>query len=57
MKRPEKKEISCEDTSYAQLEEIGYNEACDDWEKWLSDKKIVAVDYASGTDITVYPKE
>jgi len=29
----------------------------DDWEKWLSDKKIVAVDYASGTDITVYPKE
>ena len=57
MQRPEKKEISCEDTSYAQLEEIGYNEACDDWEKWLSDKKIVAVDYASGTDITVYPKE
>ena len=34
MKRPKKKEISCEDTSYAQLEEIGYNQACDDWEKW-----------------------
>jgi len=34
--KPEKKEISCEDTSYAQLEGIGYNQACDEHTPYIT---------------------
>ena len=42
MKKPEKKDIpkDCGDPEYGWAKEVGFNQACDEWEKWLVDYKF-----------------
>ena len=33
--KPKKKEMNISDNGYINANKHGYNQACDDWEKWL----------------------